>query len=496
MLYSRPPSVEVYLEDPFSSECKSIVVPVFQAGGGVDVDSVKFFDRNGQLKGAVELGVFKASVGEVYRSVVDGKLVTYSGVGSRDGDYYQVLENVRRGVAAGLKSAVESFQCTLLSLKGLDSKAALEALVAALLASYRFEAFSGEKKRVLERVLVDRDDIHVGFAAAVAEGVYLARDVANAPPHELTPSKLSETVGTLFSSFRNVEVEVFDYERLVREGFGGIVSVGMGSEEKPRLIVVKYVGAEGKPLALVGKTVVFDSGGVNLKTGESIFYMRADKAGGAAVLGALWAAARLNLKVNLVGLLPAVINVPSGSSYLPSDIIKMWDGTRVEITNTDAEGRLIVGDAIAYAAKALDASEIVNLATLTGAIVIALGPLIAGVFTRDDKLREELLYSSRSTGEKLWPMPMEDDYKAWLTQKTVGDIANSGTRAGGAIYGALFLERFSHGKPFAHLDIAGPGMGSEAGQIAPPYWPDKGLAPGFGVRLLVDYIARRVWGST
>ncbi len=457
--------------------------------------SVGFFDRNEQLRGAVELGVFKASVGEVYKSVVDGRLVVYSGVGPREGDFYQVLENVRRGVAAGLKSIVEGFQCTLLSLKGLDSKAAFEALVAALLASYRFEAFSSEKKRVLGKVLVDRDDIWVEFATAMAEGVYLARDVANAPPHELTPSKLAETVENLFSSLKNVEVEVSDFERLVREGFGGIVNVGMGSEEKPRLIAVKYVGAEGKPLTLIGKTVVFDSGGVNLKTGESIFYMRADKAGGATVLGVLWAAAKLGLKVNLVGLLPAVINVPSGSSYLPSDIIRMWDGTRVEIANTDAEGRLIVGDAIAYAAKALDSSEIVNLATLTGAIVVALGPLIAGLFTRDEKLREELLHSSKSTGEKLWPMPMEDEYKAWLTQKTIGDIINSGTRTGGAIYGALFLERFSHGKPFAHLDIAGPGMGYEAGQIAPPYWPDKGLAPGFGVRLLLDYIARRVSGS-
>jgi leucyl aminopeptidase len=217
--------------------------------------------------------------------------------------------------------------------------------------------------------------------------------------------------------------------------------------------------------------------------------MRSDKAGGAAIIGALWAISKLNLGINVVGLIPAVINVPSGESYLPSDIIRMWDGTVVEVTNTDAEGRLIIGDAIAYAAKALGAGEIVDLATLTGAIVVALGPLIAGLFTRDDRLREELLEASRRTGEKLWPMPMEDDYKQWLTRGAmVGDVANAGTRVGGAIYGALFLERFSHGKPYAHIDIAGPGMGYEAGGIAPSYWPDRSLAPGYGVRLLVEYL--------
>jgi len=494
VLYTRPPTVEVYQGDPFTSPCESLIVPVFQSPDGKPVvDAVRDLDRSGQLKGASDLGFFKAGVGEVFKVYVDGKLVIYVGLGRFDDEWFRLLENARRGIAGGVKQVVESARCSLLVLSRLNLDVAREALIAALLASYRLEAFTSERRRLIEKVLVDRGDLDLGYVLAVVEGVYLARDMANAPPHELPPRRLADMVKELFSKHPNVVVEVFDFDRLVKEGFGGIVSVGKGSSEKPAMIMLHYRGSSEPPLALVGKTVVFDTGGINIKTGESIVYMRSDKAGGAAVLGAIWALSKLNLKANIVGLIPAVINVPSGESYLPSDIIRMWDGTVVEVTNTDAEGRLIIGDAIAYAAKALNAREIVDLATLTGAIVVALGPLIAGLFTRDERLREELLEASRRTGEKLWPMPMEDDYKQWLTKGAmVGDIANAGQRVGGAIYGALFLERFSHGKPYAHLDIAGPGMGYEASNIAPAYWPDKGLAPGYGVRLIIEYVLSRI----
>ncbi len=490
VLYTKPPVVEVYEGNPLEPPCESIVVPVLQGPDGKPmVDVIRDLDPSGQLRGVSDLGFFKASVGDIFKGYVNGRLIVYTGIGRFDEEWSRLLENARRGLASGVKQVVEGSKCTLLVLSRLNRDVAVEALIGALLASYRLEAFTREKKRLLERVLVDRGDLDLNYVTAVVEGVYLARDIANAPPHELPPRRLAEVVRELFSKRDNVEVEVFDFDRLVREGFGGIVSVGMGSKEKPVMVVVRYKGSNGAPVALVGKTVVFDSGGINLKTGESIVYMRSDKAGGAAIIGALWAISKLNLGINVVGLIPAVINVPSGESYLPSDIIRMWDGTVVEVTNTDAEGRLIIGDAIAYAAKALGADEIVDLATLTGAIVVALGPLIAGLFTRDDRLREELLEASRRTGEKLWPMPMEDDYKQWLTRGAmVGDIANAGTRVGGAIYGALFLERFSHGKPYAHIDIAGPGMGYEAGGIAPSYWPDRSLAPGYGVRLLVEYL--------
>lgn len=481
MLYTQPPAVEVYTGDPFSSPCKAIVVPVMQDETGRPVVAL---DRGGRLAESISLGLFKGEVGNLLEIAVEGKVLVYAGIGKGE------LEQVRRGVAAGTRRASDK-DCLLLYLSHLTAEAASEALLASLLASYRLDYFRSSRENKISKLLVSREDLDLKRISSIAEGVYLARDVANAPPHELPPARLAERVAELFRGA--AEVEVFDFQRLLREGFGGIVNVGMGSEEKPVLIVVKYRGGEGRPIALVGKTVVFDSGGINLKPGDSIVYMRSDKAGGAAVLGIIWSAARMGLKLNLVGLVPAVINVPSGSSYLPSDVIRLWDGTKVEINNTDAEGRLIIGDAIAYAAKALDAEEIIDLATLTGAIVVALGPLVAGLFTRDARLRDSLLDSAARTGEKLWPMPLEDDYKPWLTKNAlVGDVANSApSRAGAAIYAALFLERFAHGKPYAHLDIAGPGMGYEASGIAPAYWPDKSLAPGYGVRLILDYLMRR-----
>jgi len=191
--------------------------------------------------------------------------------------------------------------------------------------------------------------------------------------------------------------------------------------------------------------------------------------------------------------MPAAINAPSGSAYLPSDVIRMWDGTMVEVNNTDAEGRLVLGDALAYAAKSLNARELIDLATLTGAIVIALGPLIAGLFTRNKDMEEDILKASSVSGEKIWPMPLEDSYKAFMTRASpLGDIANSALmRAAGAIYGALFLERFTHGKPWMHLDIAGPGIGLDADGVTPDYWP-QGLAPGYGVRLILEYLRSKI----
>ncbi|MEN2999491.1 MAG: leucyl aminopeptidase family protein [Acidilobaceae archaeon] len=482
MLYTQPPAVEVYSGDPFSSPCRAIVVPIAQDEGGRPRPEL---DREGRLAESISLELFKGDVGNLLEVTFEGKVVIYAGVGKGE------LEQVRRGAAAGTKKGGDKGDCLYLHLSHLSREAASEALLASLLASYKLDHFRSSRESKVKKILVGREDLDLKKISSIAEGVYLARDVANVPPHELPPARLAEKVTELFKGV--AEVEVFDFQRLLREGFGGIVNVGMGSEEKPVLIVARYRGAEGRPVALVGKTVVFDSGGINLKPSDSIVYMRSDKAGGAAVLGIIWSAARMGLRLNLVGLVPAVINVPSGTSYLPSDVIRMWDGTRVEINNTDAEGRLIIGDAIAYAAKALEAEEIIDLATLTGAIVVALGPLMAGLFTRDARLREALLSSSARTGEKLWHMPLEDDYRPWLTKNALlGDVANSApSRAGAAIYAALFLERFAHGKPYAHLDIAGPGMAYEASGIAPAYWPDKNLAPGYGVRLILDYLMSR-----
>ncbi|BAN91007.1 leucyl aminopeptidase family protein [Aeropyrum camini] len=490
VLYTKPPSVTAS-DEAFFGRRTPVIVPVFKEGDSIKLpeglpEDLASLIRDGYVSKAVS-----PEPGSTAKLPYKGGLVVTAGCGA-PGD----LEGVRRGFAAASRQVIDSFEEAQLYLSGLDSNSSTEALIGSLLGAYRLEEFKNTRKRKLQKLWLYGGSPRVDYAQAIAEGVYLARDIANAPPHRLPPAKLAATVKDLFSQFDNVDVEIFSYERLVEDGFGGIVSVGMGSDEKPRLIIIRYTGGSGEPIALVGKAVVFDSGGINLKPSQGMTLMRADKAGGAAVAGALWAAARLGIKANLVGLIPAVINVPSGSSYLPSDVIRMWDGTLVEITNTDAEGRLILADAIAYAAKQLGAKTVIDLATLTGAIVVALGPLIAGLFTRSDSLAKAFEEASKITGEKLWRMPMEDEYAKSLTQPAqAGEIVNAAQRYGGAIFGALFLERFAHGKEFAHLDIAGPGIAFEAGSLAPPYWPEKGMAPGYGVRLLIEVLNSRAGGG-
>ncbi len=499
VLFTKPPKYVQVSRDPLESGYKTLVVPVWRGGDGQPVleGFAGQLDEalGGPLRSAIEAGGFKADTGEVYKVYRDGREVIYVGLGEPSREDPQRLESVRRGVAKAVKGLAEAREKILLCLGDLGETESMEAAIAAGLAAYRLEAFKGEAKRVLQEVGVHGAQLDLDTVSAVVEGVYLARDVANAPPNHLTPQRLAEVVEDLFTQLPNVSVEVLNYDRLVREGFGGIVNVGRGSSHKPRLIIIRYNGGEGDPVALVGKTVVFDTGGINLKTSPNIVSMRSDKAGGAAVLGALWILARTGARINVVALLPAVINAPGGEAYLPGDVIRMWDGTMVEVGNTDAEGRLILADAIAYAAKELGASLIVDLATLTGAMVVALGPLVAGYFTKSDEEARLLEEASKATGDRVWRMPLVDEYRKLLARNgPLGDTGNIGGRYGGAIIGALFLDRFTHGSTWIHLDIAGPGIGMEAGPVAMEYWPDN-LAPGYGARLIAEYLSRRGGGG-
>ncbi len=489
VLFTKVPQVEICSSPIRECGFNAIVVGIVQKDSKPIMDEgiLKSLEALGFTSSVLGEPFFTGKKGEIKEVPLTGRRVLYLvGLGEKiDG------EVVRRGYAKAAKQLLDKkWAENVLVVASHLGDLAREALLGFLLGAYRLDAFRSEKRdRGVKKVLVDFSD-GVEDAVVEAEGTYLARDVANAPPNELYPERLASLVRDLFSGLENVSVEVFDYEYLVKNGFGGIVNVGKGSAHKPALIIIKYNYRKGetKPISLVGKTLVFDAGGINLKPSHGMTDMRMDKAGGAAVLGATWIIAKKKLPVSLVTLLPAAINVPSGESYLPSDVIKMWDGTRVEVTNTDAEGRLVLADAIAYAAKELSAEKIIELSTLTGAIVIALGPVIAGLFTRNTELEEIVEKAARETGEKVWPMPMEGDYKPWLTKGAkLGDIDNAGSRWGGAIYAALFLEKFTHGKDFVHLDIAGPGIGSGAGPAAPDYWPSN-LAPGYGARLVAKVV--------
>ncbi len=288
----------------------------------------------------------------------------------------------------------------------------------------------------------------------VGEAINLARDLANTPPAEKTPRTLATTaVGV--AARCGLVVEVWEESRLRQEGFGGLLGVAAGSVEPPALVMLSHrKGGDAPPLALVGKGVTFDSGGLSLKPSASMEDMKADMTGAAVVLAALQAVARLDLPVNVDAYLPITENMTGGRALKLGDVLTIRGGKTVEVLNTDAEGRLILADALALAAERAPA-RILDLATLTGACIVALGPKVAGLFANDDPFAEAVLSACRRTGERAWRLPLDDDYKEAL-KSHVADLKNVGGKWGGAITAAKFLEQFTAGIPWVHLDIAGP----------------------------------------
>jgi leucyl aminopeptidase len=323
----------------------------------------------------------------------------------------------------------------------------------------------------------------VARAQAVAEAVAVARDLANTPSLGKTPQWLAEQAARLTAD-RNVEVRIWPDDELAASGFGGILAVGSGSARPPRLIELSYQpeGARAH-IVLVGKGITFDSGGLSLKPNDNMMAMKTDMAGGGAVIAVMSALASLGVRVRVTGLVAAAENMPSGSAYRPGDVISQYGGTSVEVLNTDAEGRLVLADALAYAAQALAPDQIVDIATLTGAARVALGGVHAALYSTCDQLAEALVAAGQASGDRLWRMPLEDDYRESL-ESPVADVAHvaSDHNPAGSIIAALFLRDFAGGIPWAHLDIAGPGRSAAAdGELS------KG-ATGFGTRLLLTWL--------
>jgi len=319
-------------------------------------------------------------------------------------------------------------------------------------------------------------------AVAACEATNLAREVAHQPPNVLNPISLAERAKELAAA-NGLKCTVLDEKQMRQLGMGAVLAVGGGSDTPPRLIVLEYEGAKGgKPLALVGKAITFDTGGYSIKTRESIVGMKYDKCGGAAVLGVMQAVATLKPNMPVVGVIAAAENMVSGAAYRPDDIITTLSGKTVEIVSADAEGRMVLCDALTYTQQQYKPRAIIDLATLTGGVLIALGRHRAGLFCNDDKLRDALVASGERTHERLWALPLDNDYLEALKGDDA-DLKNSAGREGHAILGAMFLKQFVDGRtPWGHLDIAGVADVDKD----QPYCP-KG-ATGFGVRLLADFI--------
>ena len=377
------------------------------------------------------------------------------------------------------------------SLEGDGIRAFVEG---ALLASYGYTTKEPAEPRTLQTItLVVSNARNLQASAqrgiAVANASAAARDLVNTPSLVKTPQWLADSAQTLL---KGLTVRVRNERELAKGGFGGIIAVGQGSTRPPRLIEASYDGGGKRHVVLIGKGITFDTGGLSLKTNEGMLGMKSDMGGGAAVLGALRAAADLKLPIRVTALVAAAENMPSGTAQRPGDVIRQYGGTTVEVLNTDAEGRLVLADAIAYADRDLKADVIVDLATLTGAMPIALGKRIAGVFCNDEDLADQLLAAADASGEHAWRLPLVEDYRQALDSPTA-DLRNIGQPTlklgGGAITAALFLREFTGGRPWAHLDIAGPALsGADEDELT------KG-GTGYGVRLLVRWL-EALSGST
>ncbi|HVM42981.1 MAG TPA: leucyl aminopeptidase, partial [Gemmatimonadales bacterium] len=365
-------------------------------------------------------------------------------------------------------------------------------------AFYRFDAMKGEKTREelpkpkLERLTFDvprRSDLPAGEkglaeALAVAHGVALAKDLSNLPGNHCTPAYLAEQAQKLADAWR-FKAKVLEKAELEKLGMGCFLSVAKGSSQPPKLIVLEYLkGAKGEaPIALVGKGLTFDAGGISIKPAAQMDEMKYDMSGAAAVLGAFEALGRLKPKLNVVGLVPSTDNMPSGSAVRPSDVVKSHAGKHIEIVNTDAEGRLILADALSYARRYKPAA-VLDAATLTGAVVVALGHTASAVMGTDEALVEEVRRAGDRAGERVWPLPMFDEYRE-LNKSDIADVKNSGGRLAGTITAGWFLREFAEGYPWVHIDTAGTAY---TDADSPPL--PKGPA-GVPMRLFVEFLLGR-----
>lgn len=380
----------------------------------------------------------------------------------------------------------------LIPFKNMD-KEHLSAMVEGIkLSDYSFNNYKRDEDRNdlnQVRILIRNDMKNsqkiIQRSVVVSDAVIFTRDISNLPPNDCSPEVLA-TLSKKLSENQKVKVRVIEKEEMKSYGFEGILAVGKGSASSPKLIVLEYSGStKNRPIVIVGKAVTFDTGGISIKPSEKMEEMKFDKCGGCNVLGIMKAVSDLGLDTNVIGIIPAVENMPSGTSYRPGDIIKMYNRKTVEVLNTDAEGRIILGDALSFAVKTFAPKAIIDMATLTGAAIIALGTNVAALVGNEDDLVTKILEYSNLTGEKIWQLPLFEEYKEQLKSSNA-DMKNIGGRSAGAITAAAFLSNFVEDTPWVHLDIAGTAWTQE-GTKEKSYNP-KG-ATGFGIRTIVKYIS-------
>lgn len=499
----KDPSMQITFQptDPGTLPVDALIIPLTSGTSGTGPTSALFAELDGQLDGGLT-GLlsdarFSGSTGRPLVVPTLGRLparrLILTGIGAGDSD-----ESLRLGYAAAASAAREAGAVSIaiaLPEGNATPAAATAAIEASCLALYRFTTYFGTAHKGPDAT--DPETITVAdltldpaagqtaldLAAAIVTGTTLARDLVNEPANVLDPGAMAVRAAQVAeaSGLEYIEIGVPQLEEL---GAGAILAVGRGSRSEPRLIHLTYRPAaeiaSGRRIGIVGKTITFDTGGYSIKTGEGMLDMKIDMAGGAAVLGTMSALKAIGCPHEVHGVICAAENMISGDAFRPGDVLTAMNGVTIEILSTDAEGRLVLADGLVYTSRQ-GVEELIDLATLTGAAVVALGNTTAAVFSSDDDLWDRISAAGETTGEDLWRMPLTPAINEQI-RGDVADIKNTGGRAGGAISAALFLERFREGLPWAHLDIAGPANTKNGKGYLP-----KG-ATGFGVRTLLAYL--------
>jgi len=481
-------------------ECELLVIGGFEDSGLEGVAKSVDGALGGELSDMIRDGEFKGKPKQVKIVRTQGRIrpkrVLLVGLGRSEGFDTEVVRSASGKAGLTVREAgLTSYTTTLLEAeRRLPMGRVVEGIVEGCeLALYRFSKYKSPEPgegREVEKLTILLDDPEYVYEAreAVARtqiidrGVMLARDLSNTPSSDCTPTYMAERAVEVARE-SGLKCKVLGVEEMKRLGMGGILGVSRGSQQPPRLVILEYRGGgDSKPIVLVGKGVTFDSGGISIKPSEKMEEMKYDKSGAAAVIAVLQVAAQLRLPLNIVGITPIVENLPSGSAYKPGDILRMYGGKSVEVISTDAEGRLILADALAYASS-YSPQAVIDIATLTGAVVIALGNLASGLLGNNEELNRRIKEAGEVTGERVWELPLWSEYQEQLKSE-VADIKNVGGRPAGTITGASFLSSFVD-YPWAHLDIAGTAY-TQNGMPERPYIP-KG-ATGVGVRLLTEVL--------
>lgn len=416
-------------------------------------------------------------------SMKEIKAVLIAGLGKKE--KFEV-ETFRIAVSSALcELSGKEYRNIGIILPGIESSdiEAKESAYIAELTMYSFDEFKSDKRKPVEtiRILSDAD---IGKSAEIGvligRATNVTRHLADLPSAKGTPSLFEKTLREI----ENLKVTALGREDFLRLGMGGLEGVSRGAHEPARLLIAEYGDPKLPPIMFVGKGITFDSGGISIKPSENMGEMKFDKCGAAAVLGAMKAISDLKIGAHVIGLMPLTENMPGGGSYKPGEILRHYNGVTSEIISTDAEGRLVLADALSYGIKQFNPKYVIDLATLTGACIVALGNNIAGMMGNNNDLQDRVMTASRNTWERLWPLPLDDGFKEQIKSE-VADIKNSGGRQGGAEAAGAFLSNFVGDVPWVHLDIAGTAWKQQ--KTSKKEYLGRG-ATGFGVRLLVEFV--------